>query len=157
MRGRWNVTGGGLGGRGGNTWRMTRLNERLRFLRYERGMYFREHCDGCYVTPDGGEVSWLTVHVYLNGRGDGDGETGDGLGEEEEDGEGEGGKGPLVGGATRFFPDNLDPRRCLDVNPEVGACLVFQHRGLLHSGEEVESGVKYTVRSDIMYERVGGR
>lgn len=28
------------------TWKLTRLNERLRFLRYTSGMYFREHCDG---------------------------------------------------------------------------------------------------------------
>lgn len=32
--------------------------------------------------------------------------------------------------------------------------LIFQHRGLWHSGDDVVQGVKYTVRSDIMYKRV---
>jgi hypothetical protein len=40
----------GITGKGpvkrGETWRLTRLNERLRFLKYTSGMYFREHCDG---------------------------------------------------------------------------------------------------------------
>src|SRR5437762_2977487 len=35
---------------------ITRLNERFRFLKYTHGMYFREHCDGSYVTPDGNET-----------------------------------------------------------------------------------------------------
>ena len=57
---------------------------------------------------------------------------------------------PLKGGATRFFGfDN----KTYDVNPATGACLVFQHRGLCHSGEEVEQGTKYTVRTDIMYRK----
>jgi hypothetical protein len=29
-------------------WRMVRLNERLRFLRYPEGGYFRKHIDGAY-------------------------------------------------------------------------------------------------------------
>ena len=32
--------------------------------------------------------------------------------------------------------------------------LLFQHR-LLHEGAEVTAGVKYVVRSDIMYRRAG--
>jgi hypothetical protein len=30
-------------------WRMVRLNERLRFLRYPEGGFFRQHIDGHYI------------------------------------------------------------------------------------------------------------
>jgi len=134
------------------TWRISRLNERLRFLKYTHGMYFREHCDGSYVTPDGKEISYLTIHVYLNGDVT-----------NIEDDATEHIKQqkakvpidelPLQGGATRFF----EPRammRYFDVLPETGACLVFQHRGLVHSGEDVLQGTKYTLRTDVMYEKI---
>ena len=45
----------------------TRLNERLRFLRYEKGMFFNPHYDGQYWTPDKKEVSYYTLQVYLSG------------------------------------------------------------------------------------------
>jgi hypothetical protein len=50
--------------------RCTRLNERLRFLRYEKGMFFNRHCDGQYWTPDKKEVSYYTLQVYLSGEED---------------------------------------------------------------------------------------
>ncbi len=43
-----------------------RLNERLRFYRYEPGQYFRPHIDGFYRTPGGNEQSFYTVMIYLN-------------------------------------------------------------------------------------------
>lgn len=124
----------------GETWQMTKLNERLRFLKYTSGMYFREHQDGSYVTPDGKEMSFLTVHIYLNG-GQAANENADELNDSQK---------PLIGGTTRFFGFK---NGIFDVNPATGACLVFQHRGLYHSGEEVEQGTKYTVRTDIMYRK----
>ncbi|MCJ1285748.1 hypothetical protein MMC26_005089 [Xylographa opegraphella] len=48
------------------TWQMTRPNERMRFLKYGAGQYFDPHCDGAYVTPDKGERSFYTLHLYLN-------------------------------------------------------------------------------------------
>ncbi|OGE48757.1 hypothetical protein PENARI_c026G09806 [Penicillium arizonense] len=51
---------------------ISRLNERLRFLRYEGGDYFRPHVDGRYVTPDEKEKSLYTIHLYLNGEGEQD-------------------------------------------------------------------------------------
>jgi hypothetical protein len=45
--------------------------------------------------------------------------------------------------------------RRLDVDPKMGRVLIFQHAHLLHSGDEVQEGMKYTMRSDLMYERVG--
>jgi hypothetical protein len=40
------------------TWRMTKLREELRFLRYQKGDYFKPHCDRQCVE---GEKSFLTV------------------------------------------------------------------------------------------------
>jgi hypothetical protein len=130
--------------------RITRLNERLRFLKYTHGMYFREHFDGTYVTPDGKEMSFATVHLYLNGE----------VVNSEAD-PAEYAKHqklsldqrPLDGGSTRFSSMNLE--RHLDVIPRTGSCLVFQHRGLLHSGDNVVQGTKYTMRTDIMYRKIG--
>ena len=129
--------------------RITRLNERLRFLKYTHGMYFREHCDGSYVTPDGKEMSFVTVHLYLNGEVT-----------KIDDDPVEYVKRqklpldlqPLEGGSTRFHSMNLN--RYLDVVPQVGSCLVFQHRGLLHSGDDVVQGTKYTMRTDVMYQKI---
>jgi hypothetical protein len=113
------------------TWRISRLNHRLRFLRYQTGMYFRQHSDGFYVTPDESEVSFLTVHLYLRGSPD------------------------LKGGATRFFGEDQPGHiNKYDVDPSPGACLIFQHHDLVHSGEDVLEGTKYTMRTDIMYHRV---
>lgn len=42
------------------------------------------------------------------------------------------------------------------MNPKAGSILLFQHSGLLHEGARVEEGVKYTMRTDIVYELVKG-
>ena len=41
-------------------------------------------------------------------------------------------------------------RPTLVVDPAPGRALLFQHR-VLHEGERVERGVKYLLRSEIMY------
>jgi len=114
-------------------WKVSRLNERMRFLKYVGGEYFRAHCDGIYETDDRTERSYFTLHLYLNGGAAG------------EDGE------PLEGGATRFFGYGMES--CLDVEPKPGRVLIFQQRGLMHSGEDVMKGEKYTLRTDILYKR----
>jgi prolyl 4-hydroxylase len=48
------------------------------------------------------------------------------------------------GGATRFLDDGRD------VVPTTGTALIFQHHQL-HEGMRVTSGVKYVLRSDVMY------
>ncbi|KAG9000096.1 hypothetical protein FRB94_002098 [Tulasnella sp. JGI-2019a] len=62
---------------------LTRVNERLRYLKYGSGKYFKRHCDGVYYTPDRTEVSYYTLQLYLNGDAK-----------------------SLQGGATRFFSSN---------------------------------------------------
>ena len=51
------------------------------------------------------------------------------------------------GGETSF----LDLK--VDIQPRIGRALLFQHH-LLHEGCEVRRGVKYAVRSDLMYRKV---
>ena len=50
----------------------------------------------------------------------------------------------FCGGETAF------PEQGEVIVPTTGTALLFQHR-LLHEGRRVESGVKYVLRSDIMY------
>ena len=42
------------------------LNERLSFLKYSPGEYFKVHQDGYYIRPDNSEISYITVQIYLN-------------------------------------------------------------------------------------------
>ncbi|KAK4104575.1 hypothetical protein N658DRAFT_513445 [Parathielavia hyrcaniae] len=116
-------------------WEFLRVNERMRFLRYGKGGFFRPHCDGPYSdTSDDSRIirTLFTMHVYLN------------------DSKAEVPNAELVGGATTFFSSN--EKRRIDVNPKAGRVLIFQHRRLLHSGDDVLAGTKYTMRTDIMYE-----
>ncbi|KAK3996727.1 hypothetical protein QBC44DRAFT_317451 [Cladorrhinum sp. PSN332] len=124
-------------GQDGKEWEMVRVNERLRFLRYGVGDFFKPHCDSSFVEKQelqrGGPVKTLfTVHLYLN----------DSKAEAGEEAE-------LVGGATTLF--SSDEKRRMDVNPKAGRVLIFQHSGVLHSGDDVKEGVKFSVRTDIIY------
>ena len=115
------------------TLQMTRLNERMRFLRYEEGNYFRPHWDGSFRVPGGDEFSLYTLHLYLN------------------EADPNAPEGELKGGATTFH--SYDQRRELDVDPKIGRILIFQHRDLLHSGADVHAGIKLTMRTDLMYRK----
>ncbi|KAK2802932.1 hypothetical protein FQN50_007177 [Emmonsiellopsis sp. PD_5] len=146
------VTGPGPAKRG-ETWRLSRLNERLRFLRYHGGEYFHQHKDGCYVTPSGEEISFFTVHLYLNGEPSEQKSSKlspdvyQGTVERDELN-----SRPLRGGATTFYPPwNSDNNGSFPLYPKTGSVLIFQHKDLLHSGEEVLQGTKYTLRTDIMF------
>jgi len=135
---------------------LSRLNERLRFLRYEGGEYFRPHCDAFYETPNGNEISLFTVHLYLNGDGEQDLEE---LAQEKkrskekaESARDKDPSGKLLGGATSFNP-NWDDENVVRIFPKTGSVLVFQQNNLYHAGEDVFRGVKYTMRTEIMYRR----
>ncbi|CAG8066030.1 unnamed protein product [Penicillium olsonii] len=169
------VTGLGPAKRGEEL-RVSRLNERLRFLRYEGGDYFRPHWDGCYVTPDGNEKSLFTIHLYLNGEGEqdmdelrphieraekqnwlfqkngeidlsevGSEEAGDSSALEAHDE-----NDTLLGGATSFS-DGMTSKEAVRIFPKTGSVLIFQQRNLFHCGDDVFRGVKYTVRTDVLY------
>ncbi|KAL4974841.1 hypothetical protein BDW66DRAFT_78624 [Aspergillus desertorum] len=146
----------GLAGRN-RTYKLTRFNERLRFLKYVGGEYFRPHWDAHYTPPDRRERSYFTVHVYLNGDGEQD------LQELKRaiDAEGPNGRstdldleGSLLGGATSFLPRYEEKERHVRVFPKTGSVLLFQQSELLHSGDSVFRGTKFTLRTDVMYELV---
>ena len=98
------------------------LNERMRFLKYSPGEYFKPHLDGSYERPDGKEISFITIQLYLN----------------------EG----FEGGNTTFVSDGTSNN--LGVVPKIGRILVFQH-DILHEGSMLVKGAKYTMRTDVMY------
>jgi hypothetical protein len=56
----------------------------------------------------------------------------------------------VEGGATRIFGRG-EKGPFVDIEPKKGRVLIFQQRGLFHSGEDVTKGVKYAVRSDFMF------
>ncbi|KAJ7135865.1 hypothetical protein C8R44DRAFT_869565 [Mycena epipterygia] len=120
-------------------WRMVRLNERLRFLRYPKGGYFRQHVDAHYRDEKTKQRTFYTLQFYLPSDASGSKES----------------FAPAEGGTTRFLTRVAPKTAYADIESVPGRVLVFQHAELWHTGEEVTSGVKCTVRSDILYERVG--
>ncbi|EFA78723.1 hypothetical protein PPL_08184 [Heterostelium album PN500] len=107
---------------------MIELNERLRFLRYRgKDQKFEPHQDGSYQRTDGpkrGDRSLVTLQLYLN--------------DVEQ------------GGETTFFTGSWRDEKRVPVNPKAGMVLVFQHN-LLHEGSPCTKGVKYVMRTDVMY------
>eukprot|EP00980_Cylindrotheca_fusiformis_P000307 scaffold73_cov118-Cylindrotheca_fusiformis.AAC.3 len=117
----------------GSMWKLTGLNRRMRILKYGAGHFFAEHRDGCY-SPNANECSFLTVMIYLN----------------------DGGGKDFVGGCTNFVdPPKRDKmhRTLSEVVPQIGRVLVFDHI-LMHEGGRLFSGIKYAIRTDVMYTRV---
>lgn len=110
------------------TWglrKLSRLNNQLKFIKYDPGNYFKPHFDGEYTTADGNETSFITVQFYLN----------------------EGFKG----GETTFLRYTGFERKKLEaVVPKIGKVLMFEHE-ILHEGSKVLSGCKYVIRTDVMY------
>lgn len=106
------------------------VNERVRFCRYRPGTQFGAHQDG--VRYGDGCDSRLTFMVYLN-------ET------------------SFTGGDTVFFASRADAmageRPTARLRPRKGSLILFDH-ALWHAGASVHDGVKYVVRSDLMYASV---
>ncbi|KAG0037861.1 hypothetical protein BGZ82_001676 [Podila clonocystis] len=109
------------------------LNERMRFLKYVAGDKFEAHMDGEYRRVDGsGHRTKMTIQLYLNDA--------------------------CEGGATTFLDEKglwringvEQEELKVAVSPKVGQLLVFQHN-LVHEGSVVKSGVKYVIRSDVLY------
>ena len=103
------------------------FNERWRFYRYGPGQTFKPHRDGSFMRIKSWEESQMTFMIYLN----------------------EG----MVGGETRFFSDieqAFRQRAYLSVQPNRGMALAFIH-SIWHEGAMVQSGLKYVLRTDVMY------
>ncbi|MEG2921728.1 MAG: 2OG-Fe(II) oxygenase [Acinetobacter sp.] len=111
-----------------NGWKLSGLNERFRFYRYENGETFKPHWDGIYEVNDW-HSSQLTLLIYLS-----------------ED---------FTGGETIFYRDSGMLKPCKEtqianIKPKLGQILVFEHQQL-HEGAPVLSGQKYVLRTDVMY------
>lgn len=112
-----------------------RLNDRFRVYRYVVGQRFFPHVD--VRTPVPGGETRASLMIFLNDEFD--------------------------GGETRFFElkdrrsrrgkgrrRKFDNRVRFALRPGIGGAVVFDHL-LLHEGAEVTAGVKYAVRSDLVY------
>ncbi len=126
------------------------INARFRFYRYQPGDYFKPHTDGAWpgskvidrklltnAYPD--RWSQLSFLLFLS-----------------ED---------YKGGNTQFFVENNDPSqpalnhhqsKTVNIRTAAGAALCFPHgmhpMHCIHGSEEIISGTKYIIRSDILYE-----
>lgn len=111
------------------------LNDRFRVYRYEAGQRFFPHVDVRTRIPEGETRASLMIH--LNDR--------------------------FEGGETRFFEEKDKRSRCGEgrgrkfnnrvrfaLRPAIGSVVVVDHL-LLHEDSEVTAGVKYAVRSDLVY------
>jgi len=115
----------------GQDWEACGVNDRWRLSKYNPQDLFGKHVDACFLrTYD--EISMFTINIYLN----------DGF----------------AGGSTRFyFAEEDSDTADLSVKPQTGLCLLFRQphgQSYLHDGEKVGSGLKYLLRSDVMYRRV---
>ncbi len=126
------------------------LNARFRFYRYGPGDFFKFHSDGSWpgsrvidgelvanAYPD--RYSMMTFLIYLNDD--------------------------FAGGATRFLVNADDPAsparsysraREVDIRTPSGGVLCFPHGPhrlhCVHSSEPITGGVKYIIRTDMLFE-----
>ncbi|CAF1390723.1 unnamed protein product [Adineta steineri] len=129
---------------GGREWTISGCVDRLRFYKYHKDEEYPEHMDGSYsrtithknkTQQSFKQHSFLTLLIYLNDD--------------------------FQGGETRFFPDKQHCRFLRDIEnkqpvhviePKQGMALVNIHN-ILHEGSKVQSGIKYVLRTDILYQK----
>jgi len=108
-------------------------NPNLRLYKYAPGHAFSKHIDESNFVPGMGETKF-TVLVYLS---------------------------DCHGGATRFFPPHNSSTSSSSTDdsiafaPQMGAMLVHLHGEdcLLHQADPVEQGIKYVLRTDLVYSK----
>ncbi|KAL3524221.1 hypothetical protein ACH5RR_017055 [Cinchona calisaya] len=118
------------------------LNPNLRFYRYRAGQRFGRHIDESVDLGDGKRTHY-TLLIYLSGgfrsKSRNDNNQQDSVSE------------PLVGGETVFY----GPRNALvaEVPPTEGMALLHVHgdRCMLHEARNVSKGLKYVLRSDVVF------
>lgn len=109
-------------------WIKTGINERLRFLRYQKGGYFKPHFDGSYIRPNGEEQSFVTFFLFLN---------------------------EACQGGSSTFVSMRNEKDNFPCEPVTGRLVIFEHP-IFHEGSLVKGGIKYALRSDFMYKRSDG-
>ena len=131
----------------------------IRLYRYLPGQLFGKHIDESNVDPQGRGATQLTVLIYLNGGGGGDDLSSESILTSVE---------TISGGETIFYKNGsvangkktekrekktLDSSVFASVKPEAGKVLVHAHghRCMTHEGAAVLQGVKYVLRTDVVY------
>lgn len=115
------------------TWVATGLNPCFRACRYVPGGFFQPHYDGGFDYSSK-HRSIKTYMLYLN----------DGF---------EGGSTTFYEEDQRHYSEPDRSKAVYDFQPELGACLVFNHF-ICHDGGVLKTGKKYILRSEVMYEWV---
>ncbi|MBL4588039.1 2OG-Fe(II) oxygenase [Candidatus Babeliales bacterium] len=115
----------------GVKWKLSGLNPRFRLCKYEKGTRFCRHYDGCYKKSEN-EQSFYTFMIYFND-----------IPSEN-------------GGSTNILAESVPRGKIIqEVNPEEGLLLCFYHE-TLHEGAILKKGLKYMMRTDLMYTKVTG-
>lgn len=99
----------------------------FRFYRYQAGHYFKKHRDNSeqvFYNEQYKGISRYTLLLYLNTVNEND------------------------GGYTKLI-DNMLPNK-ISVQPIAGRLLMFDHC-ILHEGDVLNSGTKYLLRTDLIY------
>ncbi|KAH3678975.1 hypothetical protein WICMUC_001343 [Wickerhamomyces mucosus] len=104
------------------------LNPNLRVYRYEKGHHFNKHYDESVTVSTSnlkGITKW-TLLIYLTG--------------DEQ----------LVGGDTVFYESK---NNVINIHPKSGMALLHKHGDdcLLHEAELVQRGIKWVLRSDVVF------
>jgi prolyl 4-hydroxylase len=109
---------------------LSSVNERFRILKYNKDGKFETHYDGLFPRDldEYSERSVFTLHIYLN----------------------EGSNG----GETIFYHNKLFEGGEFKCIPKKGRIAIFRQTEFAHCGAVVDDGLKYTVRTDIMYRDV---
>lgn len=110
---------------GTSVWKPTGINKLFRALVYGPGEFFKAHYDMPYIESSYA-MTFKTIMIYLNV--------------------------PKKGGNTNIFYDDEPNRKIGSVTPTQGMLFVFDH-DIFHDGEIVTKGVKYAIRTDIIYTR----
>jgi len=111
----------------GVKWELSGLNPRFRLCKYEKGTRFCKHYDGGYKKSEN-EQSFYTFMIYFND-----------ISSEK-------------GGSTNILSESAHGKIIQEINPEAGLLLCFYHE-TLHEGAILKKGLKYMMRTDLMYTR----
>lgn len=120
-------------------WKPQGLNYCWRLCKYLPGGHFAPHYDGNFV-KNSQVRSMKTFMLYLNDKF-------------------EGGTTNFVDEKQELWKDEKtgifrakDENILLKIKPEPGMAIVFNHE-LLHEGGQIHSGLKYIMRTDLMFEK----
>lgn len=100
------------------------INPYFRFLKYTKGDEFKPHTDGQYYDKYTDRISKQTLLIYLN-----------------ED---------YKGGCYTTFRSIEEYNKWFSITPKIGKILI-QDQTLIHAVFPLKEGVKYVIRTDIMY------